>query len=525
MAAAGIAAGFAPILAAKLFLSSRNDETARATANDLARQMVTRAERVIDLSLDTLTDLAHADVHDCSEPALLRMQSAAAAQYAVKEIAITDPIGTRLCDHFGRAGGLKPLSEANPTDNPNVELRVAASGERKKQLMVTWSVGGEGALTALIPIELVSPDQLPDNLAGALAVMTLRDGTLIGTVPRLESISANSRFGADSVMAKARSTHYPIDVSLHLPLAAFAGDARVATYVTIGGLAVAALVTGLVILAVRRSRDPTSELKAAVAAGEFSAYYQPVIDITNGQLIGAEALIRWVKPNGRVVSPSAFIGLAEANGIAVAMTRALMERIRDDLAKTYGARPQLKIGINLFGAHFQTTSVVDDVSDIFSGSRVAFSQLVFEITERQPLEDIHTAHNVIKGLQDLGARVALDDAGTGHGGLAYLQQLAVDAIKIDKMFIDTIGGTGEPAPILDALIGLGRDLGLEVIAEGVETTEQVFYLRTHGVNAAQGYLFAPPLPAKRFVELIEVMCPIRTAASPAAPAASRPLAA
>lgn len=524
----GIAAGFAPILGAKLLLASRTQDAARAAAYDLGRQMTARAERVIDLGLDTLTELAHAEVRDCSAGSLGRMQAAAAAQYAVKEISITDPAGARLCDQLGRAGGMRPLSEANATENPNVQLRVVAAGERpRKHLMVAWSVSGDGALSALIPIELVAPDQLPENLEGALAVMTLRDGTLLGTVPRLDTIPAGSRFGADSVMAKVRSAHYPIDVSLHLPLAAFAEhDNRLTGYSALAGLAIGTLATGLVVLSLRRSRTPANEIRAAIAKGEFVPYYQPVIDITDGRLIGAEALIRWIKPNGRMVPPSAFIGLAEATGVAIPMTRSLMVRVRDDLAKAYGPRPELKISINLFGAHFQSADVVRDVTSIYGSSRLSFSQLVFEITERQPVADVHTAHTVIKSLQDLGARIALDDAGTGHGGLAYLQQLAVDIIKIDKMFIDTIGGTEEPAPILDALITLGRQLHLDVIAEGVETAEQVAYLRAHGVRAAQGYLFAPALPAKRFIELIEALCPVKPASAPeAAATVQRPLAA
>jgi EAL domain-containing protein (putative c-di-GMP-specific phosphodiesterase class I) len=136
---------------------------------------------------------------------------------------------------------------------------------------------------------------------------------------------------------------------------------------------------------------------------------------------------------------------------------------------------------------------------------------VLEVTERQPLEDLLAARRVIAGLQDLGCKVAIDDVGTGHGGLSYMLKLAVNYIKIDKLFVDAIGTERYSATIIETLIDLARNMRIEVFAEGVETFEQVEFLRERGVYLCQGYVFAPPLAGPLFRQLLEAAQPLGTA--------------
>jgi EAL domain-containing protein (putative c-di-GMP-specific phosphodiesterase class I) len=138
---------------------------------------------------------------------------------------------------------------------------------------------------------------------------------------------------------------------------------------------------------------------------------------------------------------------------------------------------------------------------------VSPNQIVLEVTERTPLPDLGQARRVIESLQSIGVKVAIDDVGTGHGGLSYLLKLGVDIIKIDKMFVDAIGTERYSQTIIETLVELGRTMNMDVIAEGVETFEQVEYLRLKGVYAAQGYVFAPPLPVSSYLTLIEAMEP------------------
>src|SRR5690606_36556029 len=151
--------------------------------------------------------------------------------------------------------------------------------------------------------------------------------------------------------------------------------------------------------------------------------------------------------------------------------------------------------------------IVRDVEEIFGEEHVRLSQLVLEVTERQPLPNLAAARVIIAKLQELGVRIALDDVGTGHGGLSYLLKLGVDQMKMDKMFTDSIGTERYSTAIIDTLVKLADDLNIEFVAEGVETFEQIAYLRARGVDAAQGYVFSPPLPGELFLELLQAVDP------------------
>ena len=144
---------------------------------------------------------------------------------------------------------------------------------------------------------------------------------------------------------------------------------------------------------------------------------------------------------------------------------------------------------------------------IFGKSPIALGQVLLEVTERQPLDNLTMARRVIAALQGLGVHVGIDDLGTGHSGLSYMLKLGVDFIKIDKLFVDAIGTERYSTTIIETLVGLGRDMKMEIIAEGVETFEQVQHLRERGIRKAQGYVFAPPLPGPSFLQLLEASDP------------------
>jgi EAL domain-containing protein (putative c-di-GMP-specific phosphodiesterase class I) len=192
-------------------------------------------------------------------------------------------------------------------------------------------------------------------------------------------------------------------------------------------------------------------------------------------------------------------------GLAIPMTLGLMQQVRSDLSDLAREMPTMKISINLFEGHFRDGTIVEDVRAIFGQSPINFRQLVFEITERRPVEDMVQAQAVIGALHALGCRLAIDDAGTGHSNLAYIHQLGGDVIKIDRMFVDMVTAETQQVPVLDGLIGMARDLGTEIVAEGVETEVQARYLRARGVVLAQGYLFAPALRASAFKQLARAL--------------------
>ena len=224
--------------------------------------------------------------------------------------------------------------------------------------------------------------------------------------------------------------------------------------------------------------------------------------------------MRWRKPDGTIVAPATFIPLAESSGLILEMTRAIMRHVRDEMGPAVVERPFLRLGFNLAARHFMDDGIVSDVREIFEGSPVRLTQIVLEVTERQSLDSLTSARRVIAALQGLGIKVAIDDIGAGHAGLSYMLKLGVDIIKIDKMFIDALGHETSSMTIVETLIDLARNMRMDVIAEGVETFEQVVALRERGIRSAQGYVFAPPLPGSAFLELLAAIDP-QTAPAPA----------
>jgi EAL domain-containing protein (putative c-di-GMP-specific phosphodiesterase class I) len=200
------------------------------------------------------------------------------------------------------------------------------------------------------------------------------------------------------------------------------------------------------------------------------------------------------------------------------MTTDLMRRVCVEAGAAVGRRPGLKISFNFAGQLFGDESIVKDVRKIFVSSPIKLSQVVLELTERDPIENFTETRRVIAALQGLGVRVAIDDVGTGHSGLSYILKLGVDIIKIDKMFVDAIGTDRNSTTIVETLIDLAHNMRMDVVAEGVENFEQVMHLRELGVRSAQGYVFAPPLPGSAFLQLIEAIDPL--SAAPAVPALS-----
>ena len=163
-----------------------------------------------------------------------------------------------------------------------------------------------------------------------------------------------------------------------------------------------------------------------------------------------------------------------------------------------------KVALNLFSHQMLDDSIVADIEEVFRDSKLGFKNLIFEISDRVPIEEMDLAKDVISQIRALGAEIALDDVGSGHSGLYNLSSISVDILKLDKLLVDALDGGFAGPELVQGLISLAETLNIGVIAEGVEKEEQVIQLRKMGVSAAQGYLFAPPLPASSFCELMRV---------------------
>jgi sensor c-di-GMP phosphodiesterase-like protein len=444
------------------------------------------------------------------------MRTAVFRTAPVKEIEVLGPDGQRLCSHLSMPELKRTIVSTEPLSGVDGHLLdVIQLSQGAKMLRLRRKVG-VNEIAACMPASFFLPQVSTRGgpFSGYSNIVT-HAGTVIGQ-------SGGKSAGKPDAMftAKAQSNRYGFVVELATPrgqLAAGQADLRWLGIYASGSIVV--IVGAIVWLLPRRGgNNPVAEIEHALAAGEFVPYYQPIVDIRSGKLRGAEVLVRWKKPDGSLVLPGAFIPLAESSGLIREMTCDLMRRVCAEAGAAIGCRPALKVSFNFAGQLFGDESIVKDVRKIFANGAIKLSQVVLELTERDPIENFTETRRVIAALQGLGIRIAIDDVGTGHSGLSYILKLGVDIIKIDKMFVDAIGTDRNSTTIVETLIDLAHNMRMDVVAEGVENFEQVMHLRELGVRSAQGYVFAPPLPGSAFLQLIEAIDPLQ-AAEGAAPAA------
>lgn len=242
------------------------------------------------------------------------------------------------------------------------------------------------------------------------------------------------------------------------------------------------------------------ELRGAIERDELTLVYQPQVHADSGRIASVEALVRWRHPVHGMISPSMFISAAEERGLIVPLGEWVMRRAMRDAARW----PKLRVGVNVSAVQFRQKDFVRSVARVLKESAVQSSQLELELTEGVLVEDADQAQAAMMELRSLGVKLALDDFGTGYSSLIYLRRFAFDKIKIDKSFLDQMEATGESAILVHSVVHLGRALGLEVTAEGVETEEQRRFLQAVGCHLLQGYLFSKPVAAEQLDELLQV---------------------
>jgi diguanylate cyclase (GGDEF)-like protein len=239
-------------------------------------------------------------------------------------------------------------------------------------------------------------------------------------------------------------------------------------------------------------------LRHALAHSELMLFYQPIMNIRSCEVVGCEALMRWQHPERGLLSPSEFIPLVEDTNLIVRMGSWSLHQALNQSRRWADKRPQLRVAINLSAREFQDPQFVPMLRSALAESGANARNIELEITESVALRDPGAAQTIIDECQLLGFRVVLDDFGTYYSSLSYLKKLGADAIKIDRSFVAGLPGDDGDAAIARAIIALGRSLGREIIAEGVETIEQARWLVREGCPTAQGFFFAPPMTAEAF---------------------------
>jgi diguanylate cyclase (GGDEF)-like protein len=237
-------------------------------------------------------------------------------------------------------------------------------------------------------------------------------------------------------------------------------------------------------------------LRAAIAAGQIVPHYQPVVDLSDRRVRSVELLSRWQDPERGLVPPSEFIPVAESAGLIGELTRSVLRQACRDLREL---PPSWRVALNVAPHQIQDPATVRDLIAVMREERVEPSRFEVELTETALVGDIRAARRTIDAFKREGVTVALDDFGTGYSSLSYLSQLSFDKIKIDRSFVATLHERQESAKIVSAVVGLGASLGVQVVAEGIETERDAHTLAGLGVGAGQGFLFARPLALRELL--------------------------
>ncbi|WP_434773438.1 putative bifunctional diguanylate cyclase/phosphodiesterase [Pseudomonas entomophila] len=254
---------------------------------------------------------------------------------------------------------------------------------------------------------------------------------------------------------------------------------------------------------IRRRRELEKDLRDALAHDQFYLVYQPQISYRDKRVVGVEALLRWQHPRLGLVPPDQFIPLAEQNGCIIAIGEWILDQACRQLREWHDQGfSELRMAVNLSTVQLHHNELPRVVNNLLQAYRLPPGSLELEVTETGLMEDISTAAQHLLSLRRSGALIAIDDFGTGYSSLSYLKSLPLDKIKIDKSFVQDLIDDDDDATIVRAIIQLGKSLGMQVIAEGVETAEQETYIIAQGCHEGQGYHYSKPLPARELTQFI-----------------------
>jgi diguanylate cyclase (GGDEF)-like protein len=243
------------------------------------------------------------------------------------------------------------------------------------------------------------------------------------------------------------------------------------------------------------------DLQKGLEANQFFLLYQPIVSLQTGHVTGVEALLRWRHPERGVVQPDEFLPVLESSGLIVPVGQWVLQTACDQGASWQCQGHDLSMAVNLSAGQLDQNCIVDDVYEALSSSGLDPSLLVLELTERTLMIDVAATTRRLARLKMIGLRIAVDDFGIGYSSLSYLRQFPIDILKIDKSFVDGIGVSAGSA-LIDTQAQLAGALGLETIAEGIETASQLSQLKAKAVDAGQGFLFARPLQAEAVVDFV-----------------------
>jgi sensor c-di-GMP phosphodiesterase-like protein len=497
LAVAVVGIGTAVPLAATLMASWRLAvESRQAALEGRAAHAIAHAEAVYAEAATALRAIDRTDFSPCSPAHIQRLREITRMSLAVDNLAYG--AGEIVeCNAFGLVMQRQPLAAIDTTAPDGIGLSVNwVLGESGGRPTLIMRLDGHHALVDqrrfVGPVD--NGDVIELSTASGLRLVTAHGTAGMGSPGR--QMDPPAPLDTDGLRATVLSPHWI--VIAHTPPLGFLAHLEAQRALLLPLALVLALLFGAASVWVLRQRlSPRGELAAAVRHREFIAHYQPIMELSTGRCLGAEALVRWRRPDGELERPDLFIPLAEETGLILPITDQMIAAIIADLGPVLRADPFLHVAINICADDLSSGRVLGVLARQLSGTGIAPRQIWLEATERG-FVDIDGTHATLVEARRRGHLVAIDDFGTGYSGLKYLQRLPVDALKIDKSFVDSLGTQAPTCHVTEHILAMARELHLTVVAEGVERPEQAAFLRERGVEMAQGWLFARAMPAPDF---------------------------
>ncbi|MBK5650204.1 MAG: EAL domain-containing protein, partial [Rhizobium sp.] len=474
----------------------------RKHVEELNAQALRRSEMAIDYAFTALSELVENGITGCEEAMLAELRHQVHQHSTVKDIRIVDASGRVVCSAFPE--------NSLPATDPSWEVREVARNSQVQLFSlnqtagpafgVAWQMLPDVALVAVVGADALLYDILPAQLREQGEVkVSLTSGREIAHYSTEGAASSGSRLGFTT-----HSDRYPILSSISVSAELFRDwntELRPAALAI--GLGLGIVSAFFVRILLNRPADPVAEIDRALDRAEFRPYLQPIFSLKTREIVGCEILARWDRKDGGLVLPYHFIPVAERSGRIVRLTYQILGEALDQLRPWMKQNRTFKVAVNIGATHLLSRGFVDEFRRVVTDGRVSLRQIVIEVTERDPIQDLKQAADVVGELRTLGFKIAIDDAGTGHSGLSYIQTLGATIIKIDKFFVDSIGRDPAAKAIIGMLVRLAAELNMTTVAEGIETEEQAHLLQACGVAEGQGYLVSPPLPTNAFLALLE----------------------
>jgi sensor c-di-GMP phosphodiesterase-like protein len=474
-------------------IASQNEQ---ALLSLVAQRTLAQAQRTFDETRRVLIAMETAHLAPCSDAHIARMRGEALNSIAVDEIGFFEE-GVLKCTSWGRTtrGYRQTPADYVRTDGVGVTLRVRPYVSVSNE-MIAMQLGQHNAL--VLPTRFVDDT---NDATGIDVVLLTTHGQVLAT-SRYRAATADGTGGHNmqrNLVSNQVANGGLVVVASESRAALRRGVMHELVILLPIGLFLALFIVGLIVWLSRRRLSPQAELELAVRKREFFVEYQPIVALRTGICVGAEALVRWRRPDGAVVRPDLFIPLAEETGLIRQITDQVIDIIIADLCAVLITDRTLHIAINVCADDIQSGRILPVIAEKLHSSGIHTQQIWLEATERGFM-DVETAQKTLAMAREAGHSVAIDDFGTGYSSLQYLQRLPLDALKIDRSFVDTIGRDTATSSVVLHIIKLARDLGLFSVAEGVETEAQLQFLKDQGVDFGQGWLFGKPLSASGFLQ-------------------------